>query len=74
MATATASQTAPKWTQEDIVLAIKVIKEAGEYTGNFIYRFGMAAKEYGYENYGHLPKGVKSYISSLGGRAKKKHK
>lgn len=64
--------TVPVWTDKEKILAEKIIAEAKKYDDIFIQKYGAAAKALGYCNYGDLPAGTKSYISTLGG--KRSHK
>ena len=41
---ATKSSTVPVWTDEEKNLAEKIIAEAKNYSGNFIQKYGAAAK------------------------------
>ena len=59
---------APTWTKVDVELAKKLRTYANDLKGSFLEKFGAAAQAHGYRSYSDLPSGVKSYISSLGGK------
>lgn len=58
----------PSWTEGERNIADNILEEAKNYSGNFLERYGAAAKAYGYDSYGDLPTGTKAFISSLGGK------
>lgn len=65
---------------EDERVAKQIMEASRSYQGTFLVRYGKAAKAIAKVDYSQLPEGVKSYISSVGGKvsaitkAKKKEK
>lgn len=68
-----AKETVKKWTEDERAIGEKLLKALTAYTGTFEEKKNLAAKSIGYPaGYFSLPPGVKSFISSIAGKAKKR--
>lgn len=64
----------PKWTSTEEELGRNLIAAAKKFSGTFLVRFSKAALMMGYRNYGAVPHGAKSFVSSVGGTISGKRK
>lgn len=64
----------PRWTSTEEELGRNLIAAAKKFSGTFLVRFSKAALMMGYKNYGAVPRGAKSFVSSVGGTISGKQK
>lgn len=64
----------PRWTSTEEELGRNLIAAAKKFSGTFLVRFSKAAQMRGYKNYGAVPRGAKSFVSSVGGTVSGKRK